>query len=92
MNVVACSIPEGGLLQAFADTDGNYTDCFQGNLPGHVTFQGFIEAFYTPWLFWLERAVLTVMLRRRITDQEVRALAQGLIAGISTCQTRGTRI
>ncbi len=74
---MACSIPDGALLQVYAETPANYTDCFCCDVPGQVTLQDFIEAFYTTWLFRMERAVLTVPLRRRVTDQEVRALALG---------------
>jgi hypothetical protein len=45
--------------------------------PLAVTLPDFINAFYTTWLFRLERLVLSVTLRKRISDADVQALADG---------------
>ena len=73
----ACTVPADGLLQTYVGQGANYTDCYEVMLPGAVTLPEFIEAFYTTWLFKLERAVLSVVLRRRITNSDARALAEG---------------
>lgn len=73
----ACAVPGDALLQSYVGVGANYTDCFEVMSPGAVTLPDFIEAFYTTWLFRLERAVLTVTLRRQIADTDVQALAQG---------------
>lgn len=71
------AVPNDGLLQTYVGHGANYTDCFEVLSPGTVTLPDFIEAFYTTWLFKLERFVLALYLRRRISDKDVRALAQG---------------
>jgi hypothetical protein len=71
----ACAVPRDALLCAYVDRAGTYTDCFEVMLPGEAGLHDFIEAFYTTWLFRLERAVLSIALRRRVRDHEVTALA-----------------
>ena len=73
----ACDVPQDALLQAYVGQGATYTDCFEVMSPHAVILPDLIEAFYTTWLFRLERLVLTVAMRRRISDAEVRALAQG---------------
>tara|TARA_R110002074_G_scaffold44782_11_gene116494 strand:- start:3318 stop:3806 length:489 start_codon:yes stop_codon:yes gene_type:complete len=76
-DVTPCAVPQGALLQRYVGLAGCYTDCFEVTLPGTVALPAFISAFYTTWLFRLERAVLTGLLRRRIRDSDVAALASG---------------
>ena len=73
----ACPVPQDGLLQAYVGQGATYTDCFEVMSPLAVSLPEFIEAFYTTWLFRLERFVLQIILRRRIKNAEVSALAQG---------------
>jgi len=73
----ACPVPTDGLLAAYAGQGATYTDCFEAEAAGTVTLPQFIQAFYTTWLFRLERFVLMLPLRRRVRDAEVTALAQG---------------
>ena len=80
MSVAARPVPEDALLQRYVAQAGCYTDCFVAQVPGSVDLGSFIAAFYTTWLFRLERAVLSVTLRRRIKDADVHALADGAAA------------
>ena len=73
----ACDVPRDGLLQAYVGKGATYTDCFEVMSPHAVALPELIEAFYTTWLFRMERAVLSVLMRRWIPDAEVHALAQG---------------
>ncbi len=73
----ACPVPGDALLHAYVDRAGTYTDCFEVMHPGAVDLNDFIAAFYATWLFRLERFVLTLTQRRRITDADVKALATG---------------
>ena len=73
----ACAVPNDGLLQVYVGQSATYTDCFEVMSPNAVTLPDFIEAFYTTWLFKLERAVLSAILRRPINDADVRTLAEG---------------
>ena len=76
-NVTPLPVPQDALLQRYVAQAGCYTDCFAATLPRAVALPEFITAFYTTWLFRLERAVLTVAMRRRIRDTDVAALASG---------------
>lgn len=73
----ACAVPRDGLLDRYAQDAGVYTDCFEVMSVHEVDLAEFITAFYTTGLFRMERAILQVALRRRITDQQVAALASG---------------
>ena len=77
MKLRACPVPQGALLQRYVTRAGAYTDCFEVIHEGEVDLSAFLTAFYTTWLFRMERAVLTLVLRRRITDDEVDLLAAG---------------
>lgn len=57
---------------------GAYTDCFSTELPGHVTRAQFVEAFYTTWIFKLERWILAWAVARPSTDDDARELAAGV--------------
>ena len=72
----ACDVPRDGVLQAYVGRGATYTDCFEVMSPLEIPMEDFIEAFYTTWLFRLERVVLSAILRRRIADADVVALAQ----------------
>jgi hypothetical protein len=57
--------------------DGGYADCYVTELPLVVTHAEFVEAFYTTWLFKLERRILAWLVEKPSTDAEARALADG---------------
>lgn len=73
----ACAVPRDGQLHRYVERSGCYTDCFEVMHPMEADLPAFIDAFYTTWLFRLERAVLALSLRRRIRDADVTALAAG---------------
>jgi hypothetical protein len=77
MKVTPCPVPEDALLHAYVTRDGAYTDCFEITHVAEVDLPAFVTAFYTTWLFRLERAVLGLALRKRIRDSDVALLAQG---------------
>ncbi|HUR41003.1 MAG TPA: hypothetical protein VM240_07500 [Verrucomicrobiae bacterium] len=74
--ITPCPLPPAALLQSYARS-GDYTDCFATDIPLAITYAQFVEAFYTTWLFKLERVILKWALSRPSTDAEARALAQG---------------
>lgn len=73
----AVAVPRDALLSRYVGQGATYTDCYEAMFPGDADLEAFITAFYTTWLFRLERLVLAAALRRRITDAEVAALAGG---------------
>jgi hypothetical protein len=74
--VVAQDLPAGTLIQGYEGA-GAYTDCFVTCVPGEFSQAAYVEAFYTSWLFKLERLVLAVLVGKPSTDSEARALARG---------------
>ena len=69
-------LPEPALLATFARS-GAYADCFVTAVPLEITHVQYVEAFYTSWLFRLERLILRWFMSKPSTDAEARALAQG---------------
>jgi hypothetical protein len=69
-------LPEHALLAKFARS-GAYTDCYVTAVPRNVSHAEFVEAFYTSWLFKLERLILTWFAEKPSTDPEARALSRG---------------
>lgn len=57
--------------------DGEYADCYVVEVPQAVSHADFVEAFYTTWLFRLERVLLAWLVSKPSTDAEARALARG---------------
>jgi hypothetical protein len=69
-------LPPDALLRRYRD-GGGYADAYLTEVPLAVSQAEFVEAFYTTWLFRLERWVLAVFARRPSTDGDARALADG---------------
>jgi hypothetical protein len=74
--VAIADLPARAFLQGYARA-GAYADCFVTELPRAVTQAAFVEAFYTTWLFKLERLVLRWVVARPSTDAQARELAKG---------------
>ena len=69
-------LPDHALLARYAG-NGGYTDCYATDLPGAYSHAEFVAAFYTTWLFKLERAILEWLVARPSTDDEAAELARG---------------
>jgi hypothetical protein len=70
------ALPSDALLAAYR-ANGAFTDCYLARIDGHITHAEFVQAFYTTWLFKLERAVLAVLARAPSSDDDAQALALG---------------
>jgi hypothetical protein len=73
--VRASSLPPGALLAAYRSA-GHYTDCYATLVSGAASQAVYVEAFYTSWLFQLERRILALV-SMPSTDAEVEELAAG---------------
>ncbi|CAN5153383.1 hypothetical protein BH11PSE14_BH11PSE14_04990 [soil metagenome] len=71
-----CPRPHGTFLDRYAAA-GAPADCYATEVPGTVSLQQFVEAFYTGRVFKLERLILRWFVGRPSTDAEVRQLAAG---------------
>src|SRR6185503_5105352 len=69
-------LPPFALLTRYA-ADGGYADCFATELPGDFSHAEFVAAFYTTWLFKLERLVLATLVFKPSTDRQAEQLARG---------------
>jgi hypothetical protein len=67
-------VPSGSLLARYRDA---FADAYCADVSRAVSFESFVETFYTSWLFRLERFVLALV-GRASTDAQARELAQGL--------------
>ena len=76
MSVVPCPLPPGALLHSYA-RDGHFTDCWATDVAAPVSHPRYVEAFYTTWVFRLERWILRWAIARPSTDGEARALGAG---------------
>jgi hypothetical protein len=79
-------------LHAHYQSQGAYLDCYATDIDLAVTQAQFVEAFYTTWLFKLERWILAWTVNRPSTDAQVREIARGRRTDFAawTVEARGT--
>ena len=70
------ALPATSLLQKY-EQSGAYTDCYSTRISNDVSLADFVTAFYTTWLFKLERFILRVLVSKPSTDEEVKLLSRG---------------
>ena len=87
-SVQPCEIPLDSLLRAYQDSTG-FTDCYVAEVPGAVTQEAFIEAFYTSPLFKVERTILRYLASKPATDADAKQLAVGKAGGFSAWSVEG---
>ena len=68
-------LPEEALLRLYL-RDGHYTDCYSTDISQSVMHSQYIAAFYTTFLFKIERFVLRLAVSRPSTDTEAVQLAE----------------
>jgi hypothetical protein len=91
MTITTCSLPDDALLQKYrhtptGDTASTYTDCYRARVTGNVSLADYVFAFYTSWLFRLERLILRHLVHKPSTDSGARALADGEIEHFAAWQ------
>jgi len=69
-------LPNEALLRIYRES-GAYTDCYSTEIARAVSHAEYIEAFYTTWVFKLERWLLAWFASKPSTDLQARALASG---------------
>jgi hypothetical protein len=70
-------LPDISLLNRYRLQQGAYTDCYATEIAANVSQAEFVEAFYTTWVFKLERAILKWAVAKPSTDAQAVLLAQG---------------
>ena len=71
-------LPGNALLQKYARS-GAYTDCFYTDYPENVPLADYVEAFYSTWLFKIERVILALVVRKDSSKKDAGKLARGEI-------------
>jgi hypothetical protein len=83
-----CDVPVNSLLRGYKIATG-YADCYVAEVPGSITQEDFIEAFYTSPLFKVERTILKYLVSRPATDADAKKLAAGTTATFSAWRIEG---
>ena len=76
MAVERAPLPGNALLAAYAES-GAYTDCYCTHAGGDVSLSDYVAAFYTTWLFKVERVLIKWFASLPSTDAEAVRLASG---------------
>ena len=74
--ILPCPLPDASLLNRYRLQQGAYTDCYSTEIARSVSQAEFVEAFYTTWVFKLERAILKWAVAKPSTDAQAALLAQ----------------
>ena len=75
-SVSPAELPGNALLAQCRD-NGEYTDCYSTSIPGAITHEQFVAAFYTTMVFRLERLILKLAVGKPSTDSDAIELADG---------------
>ena len=86
--VKPCALPADALLEKYAG-DLHYTDCYCIELSQRVSQAQYVNAFYTTWVFKLERLILRWLAARPSSDAQLAQLAAGEIEHFSAWQVEG---
>ncbi len=81
--LLPCPLPDASLLARYRLQQGAYTDCYSTEIAGRVGQADFVEAFYTTWVFKLERTILRWAVAKPSTDAQATLLAQGALDAFS---------
>ena len=77
-----CELPAGALLSRYSGS-GAYADCYVAEIARTVSHADFVEAFYTTFVFKLERLILGLLVSRPSTDAQATQLAQGTLGSFA---------
>jgi hypothetical protein len=88
IRVRAEQLPQSALLQRYRES-GAYTDCFVAEVDGTVAHREFIRAFYTSWLFKIERFILTWVVNKPSNDREAAVLTEDGVDGFAAWRVEG---
>ncbi len=75
ISIVRCHLPPQSLLNDYAQIPENYTDCYCTIVPGDITIERYITAFYNSIGFLPERLLIGWVLGKRANAQSVSKLA-----------------
>jgi hypothetical protein len=76
LSIEKCIVPGNAMLANYS-MEGTYTDCYVTEIPGRISLAEFIFAFYTTFIFKLERFILKWMVSKPSVNTQARQLADG---------------
>jgi len=76
LSIESRSLPHDALLSRY-QYDGAYTDCYSTDIPISVSHAQYVTAFYTTFVFKLERFMLNWTVSKPSTDAQAKQLAEG---------------
>jgi len=68
-------LPSDSLLIRYRESK-DFTDCYQISINQKINLHEYVNAFYTSWLFKLERFIIKWLVNKPSTDQDVELLAR----------------
>jgi hypothetical protein len=87
-SIAVGDLPVSALLQKYV-YPGAYTDCYFAEVARSVSLPDYIEAFYTTWVFKLERFILTHTVDKPSTDPEAHRLARAELDAFAAWTVEG---
>lgn len=75
--VKADILPGQTLLESYRTLPGAYTDCFSIVIDRQASHPEFVIAFYTSFLFKIERVILKIGIDKPSSDSQAKELAEG---------------
>jgi hypothetical protein len=82
------ALPDQALLRKYVEA-GAYVDCYVTEIARSVSQAQYIEAFYTTWLFKLERWILAWAVSKPSTDPQANALGAGVMDSFAAWRVEG---
>jgi hypothetical protein len=83
-----CEVPLNSLLRSYSGGRG-FADCYVAEVPGDISQQAFVAAFYTSPLFKIERALIQYFAARPASDADAEQLSRGLAGRFSAWRVEG---
>jgi hypothetical protein len=78
LKIISSPLPDNALLNKYR-TENGYTDCYTTDISIPVSQTQYVYAFYTSFVFKLERFILKWAVTKPSTDSQAQQLANGKI-------------
>lgn len=75
--ITSTALPDTAFPARYEAQPDTQTDCYHARVAKHVPLEPFINAFFNFWLFWIERLILKLTLKKPATDHDSANLANG---------------
>ena len=86
--IISSDLPATALLKKYA-YPGAYTDCYFTEVERSISLPEYIDAFYTTWVFKLERFLLTHIVNKPSSDRDAHQLSRAQINAFAAWTVEG---